>query len=88
MKSVVAKAARAHAIPAAVAALLLVSGAPLAEDYGDWGHWMDIYLNTTGSGADVDDTLVSSPVLLRLDGAPFPFDKVDGLGDDIWFATE
>ncbi|HEX2955281.1 MAG TPA: DUF2341 domain-containing protein [Chitinispirillaceae bacterium] len=53
-------------------------------------HWtghQEIVLNTTASGADIQDTVVDFPVLIRLNSGNFDFSKAAGNGDDLRFTT-
>ena len=45
-----------------------------------------ITLNTTASGAGVEDTVEGFPLLVRLDSANFPWEGADGRGRDVRFA--
>ncbi|MBD3240878.1 MAG: DUF2341 domain-containing protein, partial [Chitinivibrionales bacterium] len=88
MRSGFALSEFSRGLAAIVAVLLLSTAATHADNYDAWSHWMDIYLNTSATGADVADTLTDFPVLIRLDGQTFPFDEAHGEGADIRFAND
>lgn len=64
-----------------------VYGNELPEDYSLWAYSERIYLNTSESGADVNETINNFPVLVRLDQDNFNFDDALPTGDDIRFAA-
>jgi hypothetical protein len=58
-----------------------------AEDYTTWTRSADVDVNTSASGASVEDTLFNFPLLVRLDAGNFDFSQADGRGRDIRFAS-
>ncbi|MBD3391516.1 MAG: DUF2341 domain-containing protein [Chitinivibrionales bacterium] len=58
----------------------------LVEDYSTWRHQQRITLNTTSSGARIDDDVLGFPVLVRLDSTNFIFSEAGAGGGDVRFA--
>lgn len=56
-----------------------------AEDWSQWAHSADVFLNTLPDGANVTSTIRNFPVLIRLDGSLFSFSQARGDGRDIRF---
>jgi hypothetical protein len=56
------------------------------EDYGQWLYSRTIHLVTTPLGANVTDTVVHFPVLVRLDQSTIAFSQANADGRDIRFA--
>ncbi|MBN2035247.1 MAG: DUF2341 domain-containing protein [Chitinispirillaceae bacterium] len=56
------------------------------EPYEKWPYSREILLNTDPSGADVDETVVGFPVLIRCAHDNFPFSQAAGEGRDIRFS--
>jgi Concanavalin A-like lectin/glucanases superfamily/Domain of unknown function (DUF2341) len=52
----------------------------------NWRFAKRLYINTTASGANVNETVVDFPLLVRLDSANFIFSQASGSGQDIRFA--
>lgn len=57
-----------------------------SEDYLQWSHAKSLRLNTTASGADVDEEVHGFPILVRLDSGNFPFDQAQPDGHDLRFS--
>jgi hypothetical protein len=57
-----------------------------AEDYKLWTRSAKLGINTSASGADMGETLVGFPLLVRLDASNFDFGQADARGRDIRFA--
>ena len=56
------------------------------ELYGTWGHYRNITVNTTSSGANIAATQYNVPVLVRLTNANFNFALAAGNGRDVRFS--
>lgn len=52
-----------------------------------WTGHQNIVLNTSATGADVKESVISFPVLIRLTSQNFDFSKTSGGGEDIRFTT-
>jgi hypothetical protein len=52
----------------------------------NWRFAKRLYINTTASGANVNEAVVDFPLLVRLDSANFNFSQASGSGQDIRFA--
>lgn len=72
-------------ILAACLALLTVASSA-AADFRDWSDSVDVYVNTSPSGANVANTLSPFPLLVRLDQSGFDFSKARPGGADIRFS--
>ncbi len=83
--------------PVTVANVTVESGFPTAvdpvtlqtfdeEDYTQWSYSRTIHLVTTPLGANVGDTVVHFPVLVRLDQSTIAFSQASADGRDIRFA--
>jgi hypothetical protein len=57
------------------------------EDYSQWAYSRKINLNTTPSGANVANTVVNFPTLIRLTNTNFPFAQALDDGSDVRFAS-
>ncbi|MFC1586601.1 DUF2341 domain-containing protein, partial [Fibrobacterota bacterium] len=57
------------------------------EDLSNWGQQVPIFLNTTGTGADVTGTVSNFPLLIRLTSGNFDFSQAQANGEDIRFTT-
>jgi hypothetical protein len=77
---------RRWAARAAAAAFILSGAAGAAEDYSQWAHSADVFLNTLPDGANVTGEVRNFPVLIRLDGSVFDFAQARGKGQDVRFA--
>lgn len=51
-----------------------------------WGHTKTLRLNTTSSGADIQETLYGFPVLIRLNEGNFDFSQASDNGADLLFS--
>lgn len=71
---------------AACLALLTVAGQANA-DFSAWSDTLEVYINTSASGANVPNTLSNFPLLVRLDQSGFNFAKAKTGGADIRFST-
>ena len=58
------------------------------EDYAQWPYSRTIHLVTTPAGADVADTVVDFPVLVRLNQAAIAFSQAAFDGHDLRFAKQ
>ncbi len=61
----------------------------LAAGRGEFPQWSNnckVFLNTTGSGADVSGDVTGFPVLVRLSGTDFDFAEAQNEGADLRFA--
>ncbi len=56
------------------------------ENYNNWNYSKRFYLNTTPSGADVENDVYNFPLLIRLDTTNFDFSEPLATGFDIRFA--
>lgn len=56
------------------------------EDYSAWAHKASVIINTSATGADVADTLLGFPLLVRLTEANFDFAQADSRGRDLRFS--
>lgn len=74
----------ARTVSALVFALL--TGIAAAEDFTQWAHSADLYLNTTPDGAHVEGTVTRFPVLVRLDSRNFTFSEARADGKDLRFS--
>lgn len=54
--------------------------------YLEWKHARALRLNTTASGAGVDENVIDSPLLIRLDAGNFDFAQARSDGGDIRFS--
>jgi len=54
----------------------------------EWNYSRDITINTTPSGADVDGTVTSFPLLVRLTSSVFTFKNAKANGDDLLFTKQ
>src|SRR5436190_12775080 len=72
--------------PLAAWSLLFAALSPAAaENYAQWAHTSDVFLNTLPDGANVTSEVRHFPVLIRLDGSNFAFSEALGKGQDIRF---
>ncbi|HUI92231.1 MAG TPA: DUF2341 domain-containing protein [Chitinivibrionales bacterium] len=58
------------------------------EDYSQWPYSRTVHLVTTPAGADVADTVMNFPVLVRLDQSAIAFGQTQTDGQDIRFAKK
>jgi len=58
------------------------------EDYTTWKYSKTVKLITTKEGADVKDTVINFPVLLRLNNSIIDFSQYDINGKDLRFANK
>jgi hypothetical protein len=58
------------------------------EDYSQWPYSRTIHLVTTPAGANVTDTVMNFPVLVRLDQSAIAFGQTQADGRDIRFAKQ
>lgn len=65
---------------------VFIAGPAAAVDFSAWLHSADFRLNTTSTGAAIAGEVADFPVLIRLDGASFPFAEAKGDGGDIRFS--
>jgi hypothetical protein len=72
--------------PEVLDSIEVAAGAVTTVRTGEWAHATRISLNTTWSGAGVEDPVYNFPVLIRLTGNNFDFSRADSLGNDIRFA--
>jgi hypothetical protein len=56
------------------------------EDYSKWAHSAKVAINTSVTGADVEDTLTGFPLLVRLTASNFDFSQADPRGGDLRFS--
>ena len=68
-----------------VETIVVYPGDTLASVYVVWKYSKKIYLNTAGSGADVQEDVYDFPVLIRLDERVFDFSQAKSGGEDIRF---
>lgn len=66
---------------------LLAAAPARAEDYSQWGHASEIWLNTSPDGANVTGMVTHFPMLVRLDGGNFNFAQALGKGQDLRFSA-
>ncbi len=66
--------------------VIVPSGGLVTLTYSAWKLSKRLYLNTTASGAEVADTVVNFPVLVRLNSGNFDFAGAKPDGSDIRFA--
>lgn len=57
-----------------------------SEDYLEWSYVKTLRLNTTPSGAGVDEEVRGFPILVRLDTGNFPFHQAQPDGHDLRFS--
>ena len=57
-----------------------------AEDYDDWTYSQKVYINTTGSGADVSNDVSDFPLLIRLTSTELDFSQCKTDGTDLRFS--
>ena len=70
-----------------VAAMLGLATLTLGQEvYGTWSHFRALYVNTTAGGANVSETLLNYPLLVRLNSTNFNFALATGNGRDVRFA--
>ena len=62
-----------------------LSGACTLGACSDWAHVMQIGIDTTPAGADVGETVMAFPLLVRLDATNFAFAEARKDGSDIRF---
>ena len=62
-----------------------ISGACTLGFCSDWAHVLRITVDTTPDGADIDETIASFPLLVRLDDGNFQFDQASPDGADLRF---
>jgi hypothetical protein len=70
-------------IPSLIALFLCIT--PCKADYSAWSYSMQVRLNTTPSGADVNGTVENFPLLVRLVSTDFDFSQAKSNGEDIRF---
>jgi hypothetical protein len=73
-------------IAPALLAAMLATAAAAAEDYAQWTHFSELYMDTSPDGANVSADVVNFPVLVRLKGPDFPFAQARGQGQDLRFS--
>jgi hypothetical protein len=54
--------------------------------FASWKHSCRVALNTSSSGAAIDEDILGFPVLIRLNSSNFDFSQAQSLGQDIRFA--
>lgn len=64
----------------------VASGVATAAPAVGWQYSRRLYLNTSASGANIKDTVLSFPVLVRLTDSTFPFTEAKSGGNDLRFA--
>lgn len=64
----------------------LAATAGIGDDYSQWSHGADLYLDTSPDGAMVQGTVTGFPLLVRLTKFNFPFAEARGRGQDLRFA--
>jgi hypothetical protein len=66
--------------------MMVYSGDTVALDFAAWKYSRPLFLNTSVSGADIQENLYNFPVLVRLTDATFDFSQAKSGGEDIRFA--
>jgi hypothetical protein len=67
-------------------AMAVHPGDTVASAYAAWKYTKQLFLNTTGSGADIPGNVYNFPLLVRLSDVTFNFSQAQSAGEDIRFA--
>jgi hypothetical protein len=65
--------------------MTVAPGDTVASAYAAWKYTQKLFLNTSGSGANIAGNVLNFPVLVRLKGAAFDFSRAKSKGEDVRF---
>jgi hypothetical protein len=66
--------------------IALTPGDTLPVAFPEWRHSTSVYINTTASGAAINEDVTNFPAVVRLTKDNFPFNEAKDSGEDIRFA--
>ncbi|MBD3390377.1 MAG: DUF2341 domain-containing protein, partial [Chitinivibrionales bacterium] len=66
-------------------ALVLLPAAIGSADFADWTYFRNVYINTSGTGAGIADTLYDFPLPIRLTSTSMGFSQAQSNGEDLRF---